>query len=244
MYLAKHAHLYSHHVPDGQAYIFYIDIRAGGKGYEEFVQRVTEEDRVLYLRGKVSKIFQDGDKTIVWGVDTLSGKQIEIAADLVVLATAMKPTADAKSLANLMKVSVDEFGFFKEAHPKLRPVESLTSGIFLAGAGQAPKDIPDAVAQASAAASKAGTILSAPKLTHEPTVAEIDKTLCTGCSICVEQCPYGALSLNEELELAEVATAVCEGCGVCVVSCPAGATSLKNHTTRQVLDMIEVMMRP
>ncbi|MFX1511558.1 MAG: 4Fe-4S binding protein [Promethearchaeota archaeon] len=244
MYLAKHAHLYSHHVPDGQAYVFYIDIRAGGKGYEEFVQRVTEEDRILYLRGKVSKIFQDGDKTMVWGVDTLSGKQIEIAADLVVLATAIKPTTDAKSLANLMKVSVDEFGFFKEAHPKLRPVESLTSGIFLAGASQAPKDIPDAVSQASAAASKAGAILSAPKLTHEPTIAEIDKTLCTGCGICVEMCPYGALTLNEELELAEVATAVCEGCGLCTVSCPAGATSLKNHTTQQVLDMIEVMMRP
>ncbi|MBE9523015.1 MAG: CoB--CoM heterodisulfide reductase iron-sulfur subunit A family protein, partial [Proteobacteria bacterium] len=185
MYTAKHAMLYKHHVPDGQAYIFYIDIRSGGKDYEEFVQRAVEDDGVLYLRGKVSKIFEDNGKIKVWGVDTLAGKDIEIDADMVVLATATRPSKGADELAKKLKIAMDKDGFLAEAHPKLRPVESVTSGMFLAGAAQAPKDIPEAVAQASGAAAKAISILSQDRLYHAPTVAKVNVNLCTGCGMCV-----------------------------------------------------------
>jgi heterodisulfide reductase subunit A len=154
MYTAKHAMLYKHRVPDGQAYVFYIDIRSAGKNYEEFVQRAMEVDRALYLRGKVSRVFSDGDKVMVWGVDTLNGAQIEIAADLVVLATAMVPEASSKALAELLGTAVDDQGFFSEAEPNMRPTEASRPGIFLAGAAAGPRDISETVSQASGAAAK------------------------------------------------------------------------------------------
>jgi heterodisulfide reductase subunit A len=154
MYTAKHAMLYKHRVHDGQAYIFYIDIRSAGKHYEEFVQRAMEEDRVLYLRGKVSKIFREDGKVVVWGVDTLSDRQVEIAADLVVLATAMVPKEGTRELAEMLGLETDEFGFFTEIEGNMQPVETSRPGIFLAGAGIGPKDIPETVAQASGAAAK------------------------------------------------------------------------------------------
>jgi heterodisulfide reductase subunit A len=154
MYTAKHAMLYKHRVHDGQAYIFYIDIRSAGKHYEEFVQRAMEEDRVLYLRGKVSKIFREDGKVVVWGVDTLSDRQVEIVADLVVLATAMVSREGARELAEMLGLETDEFGFFTEIEGNMQPVETSRPGIFLAGAGIGPKDIPETVAQASGAAAK------------------------------------------------------------------------------------------
>ncbi len=154
MYTAKHAMLYKHRVPDGQVYVFYIDIRSAGKNYEEFVQRAMEEDRSLYLRGKVSKVFQEGDKVVVWGVDTLTDRQVEIVADLVVLATAMVPGEATTDLAETLSLETDDFGFFTEIEGNLQPVESSRPGIFLAGAGIGPKDIPETVAQASGAAAK------------------------------------------------------------------------------------------
>jgi heterodisulfide reductase subunit A len=143
MYTAKHAKLFKHHVPDGQAYIFYIDIRSGGKNYEEFVQRATEDDGIIYLRGRASKLFEKDGKIRVWGVDTLTGKDIEIDADMVVLAMAMRPSQGADKLAKILKASTDKDGFLAESHPKLKPVESVTAGMFFAGAAQAPKDIPE-----------------------------------------------------------------------------------------------------
>lgn len=236
MYTAKHAMLYRHKVPEGQPYIFYIDIRSGGKGYEEFVQRAQEEDGVLYIRGKVSKVFEEDGKVMVWGVDTLTGQQIEIAADLVVLAMAIVPRQDAKELAKLLKVASDEYGFLSEAHPKLRPVESLTSGIFLAGCGQAPKDIPEAVAQASGAASKVAALFSEDELSHEPVVAWVDEEVCSGCGNCVSLCAYGAIEL--ENRVARVNEALCEGCGACSAGCPSGAIQHKNFTKRQIFEMM------
>ncbi len=236
MYTAKHAMLYKHHVPDGQAYIFYIDIRSGGKGYEEFVQRAVEEDGVLYLRGKVSKIFEDKGKIKVWGVDTLTGKDIEIDADMVVLATAMRPSKGAEELAKKLKIAMDKDGFLAEAHPKLRPVESVTSGMFLAGAAQAPKDIPEAVAQASGAAAKAIAILSQERLYHSPTVAKVNLNLCTGCGMCIDVCPYEALKLKDGK--AEVNEILCEGCGTCSATCLRAAIQVKNLTPLQVHEMI------
>lgn len=240
MYTAKHAMLYKHHVHDGQAYIFYIDIRSGGKGYEEFVQRAVEEDGVLYLRGKVSKIFEDKGKIKVWGVDTLAGKDIEINADMVVLAMAMRPSQGAEELAKKLKISMDKDGFLAEAHPKLRPVESVTSGMFLAGAAQAPKDIPEAVAQASGAAAKAVTILSQPRLYHAPTVAKVNTNLCTGCGMCVWVCPYDALTLKDgKVQVNEV---LCEGCGTCSATCLRAAIAVKNVTPNQIFEMINASL--
>ncbi len=242
MYVAKQATLFKQQVPDGQAYVFYIDIRSGGKGYEEFVQSAMEEHGVLYLRGKVSKVFEEGDKVIVWGVDTLTGKHIEIYADLVVLAMAVVPSAGAKELAQTLRVATDEHGFFSEAHPKLRPVESLTAGIYLAGATQAPKDIPEAIAQASGAAAKVLSLFSHKEMTQEPLVAYVVDELCAGCGSCVEACPYEARGLNALTNVAEVNPALCQGCGACVIACPNKASKLRNSTPEQVLAMIDALL--
>lgn len=241
MYTARHAMMFHHKVPDGQSYVFYMDIRAGGKGYEEFVKRCQEEKGLLYLRGRVAKVYEDNGKLVVKGVDTLSGKTVQINADLVVLAVGMIPSLGSKELASTLKASLDANGFFNEAHPKLRPLESPTAGIYLAGAGQAPKDIPDTVAQACGAASKAMDLLSSPTLEREPTVAQVLET-CSGCGICVPLCPYNALSLNDQTKMAEASEALCEGCGTCIASCPSGSLSLRNLTDQQILAMIEVMV--
>ena len=161
MYLAKMAMLYKHAVPDGQAYVFYMDIRSTGKGYEEFVQRAVEEAGVLYLRGRVSRVFRDGEKLKVSGVDTLSGKNVDISGDLVVLGLAMVPNPAGQELAQRLGIVTDEYGFITESHPKMNPLETSVPGIYVAGTAQGPRDIPDSVAQASGAASKVLTLFSA-----------------------------------------------------------------------------------
>lgn len=240
MYTVKQAMLYKHAVPDGQAYVFYMDIRCNGKGYEEFLQRGIEEDRILYLRGRVSKIFKDGDKIKVWGADTLTGRKIEISADLVVLAMAMVPSKGAKKLADKLRLATDDYGFLTEAHPKLRPVESLTAGYFLAGAAQAPKDIPETVAQASGAASKVDSLFSKDELYHEPIIANVDEEVCAGCAICEVLCPYSAIEIDKQEKVAKINPALCEGCGTCCAACPSGALELKGFRREQILSMIKV----
>ena len=240
MYTVKQAMLYKHAVPDGQAYVFYMDIRCNGKGYEEFLQRGIEEDRILYLRGRVSKIFKDGDKIKVWGADTLTGRKIEISADLVVLAMAMVPSKGAKKLADKLRLATDDYGFLTEAHPKLRPVESLTAGYFLAGAAQAPKDIPETVAQASGAASKVDSLFSKDELYHEPIIANVDEEVCAGCGICEVLCPYSAIEIDKQEKVAKINPALCEGCGTCCAACPSGALELKGFRRKQILSMIKV----
>lgn len=242
MYTAKHALLYRHTVHDGHVTIFYIDIRAGGKDYEEFVNRAMEDERILYLRGKVARMYREGDKTIVMGVDTLSGRPVKVAADMVVLAQALVPSDTAQPVVETLKLQRGPDGFMKEAHPKLRPVESLTPGVFLAGVAQGPKDIPEAVAQASGAASKAGTILSSKYMYHEPTTAIVDETKCTGCEICATLCPYQAVKKGGA-GVAEVNPAKCEGCGICAGGCPTGAITVINQTDDQITTMIEVLVR-
>ena len=240
MYTAKHASLYKHHVPDGQAYVFYIDIRSGGKGYEEFVQRAMERDGVVYLRGRVSKVYQSKGKLKVLGVDTLLGKNVEIDADMVVLAQAMVPSKGTADIAKTLKIGRDKDGFLAEAHPKLRPVESVTGGIFLTGAAQAPKDIPETVCQASAAASKVIQLLSKPQLEHSPVVAKVRESHCTGCEMCVDACPYEAIALvNGKAVVNEV---LCEGCGTCSGTCVRAAIDVKNVTQLQIFDMISACM--
>jgi heterodisulfide reductase subunit A len=239
MYTAKHAMMFKQAVPDGQAYVFYIDVRAGGKGYEEYVNRNVEDGGILYLRGKVARVFEDKGKMMVWGVDTLSNRKIEIAADLVVLATAMVPSEGAKDLAKRLKVSSDQFGFFSEIHPKMRPVESPTSGVYLAGCAQAPRDIPETVAHASGAASKVAVLFSRDELSHAPIVVSVDEDICTGCAICVEACPYGAREVDEWKRIARVREVLCQGCGACATACPNSATGQKNFAASQILNMID-----
>ena len=242
MYSAKHAMLYKHRVPDGEPYVFYIDVRAPGKGYEEFVQRAMEEDGVLYLRGKVSRVFAEGEKVMVWGADTLSGRKVEIAADLVVLAMAMVPSAGTKEIAGKLKIATDAYGFATEAHPKLRPVESLTAGVYLAGCAQGPKDIPETVAQASAAAAKVLALFHQERLVREPTVAEVDEESCAGCGVCVDLCPYEARTLDEKKKVARVEEALCQGCGACASGCPSGATKHRNFSQTQYLSMVDTIL--
>jgi heterodisulfide reductase subunit A len=262
MYVAKQTMAYKQRVPDGQATVFYIDIRTQGKGYEEFAQQAMEEYDVLYVRGKASKVFQEpaasttqstasqhpgepeqgaklNGRVTLWGVDTLSGLPLEVEADLVVLATAIVPRADAKELGQQLRVSTDEHDFFSEAHPKLRPVESLTAGMFLAGAAQFPKDIRETVAQASGAAAKVLSLFSQREMVQEPTLAYVDAEICSGCGLCIPSCPYDARLMHDWRHIAVVNTALCQGCGACAMVCPNNACELRNLTNQQILSMVE-----
>jgi heterodisulfide reductase subunit A len=248
MYTAKHALLFKHKVHDGQATVFYMDIRAGGKNYEEFVQRVMEEERVLYIRGRVSRVARENGGLVVRGADTLSGQAVTVHADLVVLATAMVPSDS--DLPKQLRLGVDPYGFLQEAHPKLRPVETLSAGVFVAGTAKAPGDIPDTVAQASAAASKALELLSKPTLQRDPTTARVNETVCNACFDCTRVCPYGAIEKKEirnragnlERMVVRVNPAMCEGCGACVVACRPQAIDLAGFSNEQVFAQLEALV--
>jgi heterodisulfide reductase subunit A len=242
MYTAKQATIYKEQVPDGQPYIFYMDIRSDGKGYEEFLQKTIEEKGLLYLRGRVSRVFQDDGKVRVLGVDTLTGKMVEVAADMVVLATAVVPRDGVKDLAARLRATVDRHGFLTEAHIKLYPVESSTKGIYLAGCGQSPKDISDTVSQASATASKIQALLSTDHLLQDPLIATVDETICSGCGICVEICPYEAREMDPRRGISVVHTALCQGCGACIAACPNFACELRNSSSVQTLRMVETFL--
>ena len=246
MYIAKHAMLYRHKVHGGKAYVFYMDVRAGGKNYDEFVRRAIEEDGATYIRGRVSRIYAKGDKLVVVGADTLLGGggegRVEIEADMVVLATALRPQRQIEKLAQKLSISYDEYGFLSEAHPKLRPVETNTAGIFLAGACQAPKDIPEAVSQASGAAAKVLALFSAAELEREPIVARVNQANCIGCYTCEPVCAYHAIErfaiTNKAGEVlrrvARINTGLCQGCGACVATCRSHTIDLDGFTDEQL----------
>jgi heterodisulfide reductase subunit A len=249
MYVAKHAMLYHHKVHDGKAIVFYMDIRAGGKGYDEFVRRAIEETHALYLRGRVSRVVRDGDVIRVHGFDTLSGEPVVIDADMVVLATAMRPQQGIAALAQKLSVSYDRYGFLNEAHPKLRPVETNTAGVFVAGACQAPRDIPDSVAMASATASKVLGLFSNELLEREPLIAGVNRATCSGCFHCERVCPYGAIERKEQRDskgrlikiIAEVNQGVCQGCGTCQATCPSKSVELDGFTDEQAYAAINAI---
>jgi len=247
MYTAKHAILLHHKVHDSHAYIFYMDIRAAGKGYEEFVKRAQVETGATYLRGRVSKIYQKGDKLMVRGEDAQIGQVVEVEADLVVLATAVYPYKDNPDLARLLGISYDKYGFLSEAHPKLRPVETAKAGIFLAGCTQAPKDIPDTVAQASATAAKVCGLFAGDTLLKDPMISRVNNDYCTGCQNCVTVCPYQAI-VTEEIPMghgskeirtvAKINEGVCQGCGSCVAICRSMAIDLAGFSDMQIINEI------
>jgi heterodisulfide reductase subunit A len=241
MYMAKHALLYKEHVPEGEAVIFNIDVRTASKDYEEFYTRSKDEGNILYVRGKPSRVLKEGDHLVVWAVNTLTGKQVRVPCDMVVLSMAVVPRGETYGLAKQLRIPSNEHGFLSEVHPKLRPVESVVRGFYLAGCSQGPKDIPETVAQASAAASKVLEIFAKKELLTEPLIAWVDEDLCVTCKLCIETCPYEAREFDEEKKVVLVDAALCQGCGSCVVACPTGATQQKNLGDQQISRMVEVI---
>ncbi|MBE6587803.1 MAG: CoB--CoM heterodisulfide reductase iron-sulfur subunit A family protein [Ruminococcaceae bacterium] len=254
MYTAKHAMLTRDKYPDTEVYVFYIDVRTPGKSFDEFYRRAVEEYGVKYIKGTVGKVVPEGDKLLVQAADLLTNTQMHIDADLVVLAAAIEPDKSARSLATMLTASMDTNDFFTEAHPKLRPVESPTAGVFLSGACQGPKDIPETVSQAGAAASKVIGLLAKDKLIGNPCVASSNELMCNGCSSCERVCPYGAITYeNKEFRMpdrtvkvrrvARVNPAVCQGCGCCTVTCPSGAMDLRGFENSQIMAEVDAICK-
>ncbi len=246
MYTAKHAHLVREKIPDANISVFYIDIRAFGKGFEQFYDRVKAES-IYYRRGNVSEIYKKQDRLIVRAEDTLTGKPMEVPADLVVLAVGMEQNKGAKELGKLFKLSNSPDSFFLEAHPKLRPVDTGSDGVYLAGCCSSPKDIPDTVAQAGAAAAKAIIPLARGKVNTEAMVAMVVEQACRACGYCVEACPYDAISLEtkqvnrQDKTVASVNAVLCKSCGACTAVCYSGAIQQSGFRDDQLLSVINAI---
>jgi len=241
MYAMKNAQLCIDHEPDTEVTIYYIDIRSFGKGYEEFYRQSQEKYGIRFIRGKAAQLIENPDKTItVRAEDTLLGKATAFTYDLVVLSVGLVPPEGSEELRQTLSLSKSADGFYMEAHPKLRPVDTMTDGVFLAGVAQGPKDIPDTVAQASGAAARAAIPMIKGEVEIEPITAEVDKDVCGGCEICVELCPFGAITMVDGKS--DINIALCKGCGTCVGACPTGALNQAHFKTEQILAQIEAAL--
>ena len=244
MYSLKYSHLIKEKVEDAEVYQFYIDMRCFGKGYEEFYERVSNEG-VDFIRGKVGEVTdratteEEQGKLVVIAEDSLMSAMLRVPVDMVVLSTALEARSDVEAVARLFNISRSADGFFLERHPKLDPVATTTDGTFVVGCAQGPKDIPDTVAQASAAAARVLAMISKGKVEIEAAIAVIDEELCSACKICNLLCPYSAITFDEEKEVSQVNEALCKGCGVCVAACPSSAITGKHFTTEQIMAEIE-----
>lgn len=254
MYTAKHAMLIREKYPDTEVHVFYIDVRCPGKNYDEFYRRACEQYGVDYIKGMVGKVYNQNGKLMVQGSNLIENEQVTIESDLVVLATAIEPEPSVRKIATLLTASIDTNNFLTEAHPKLKPVESPTAGVYLAGVCQGPKDIPETVSQASACAAKVIGLLAKDSLKTNPCVAQSDENMCNGCSQCANVCAYGAITyVDKEFRLgggktelrrvAYVNPAVCQGCGACTVTCPSGAMDLKGFASKQIMSEVEEICR-
>lgn len=250
MYTAKHATLYKHKVHDGQAWVLCMDVRTPGKGYDEFYRRAIEHDGVHYLRSRAARIYPENGQLVVNAADTLDqGHKVKLKVDMVVLATAAVPQDDVRTVAQSLGIGYDGDGWLTEAHPKLRPVETATAGIYLAGACSGPKDIPDTVAQASAVAAKVLGLFANPELKRDPTIATVNRCMppmlstCIGCFTCEAVCPYKAIERETLYDrrtkqpirtVAKVNKGLCQGCGTCVAACPSKSIELDGFTDEQM----------
>ena len=247
MYAIKNAQIILEHEPETDIAIYYNDIRAFGKGFEELYHRIREDYRVEFIRGRPAKLRLDPKtKDIkIRAEETLLNRITERNFDLVVLSTGLVPSEGSKKIGKILNLTVSPDGFFMEAHPKLRPVDTAIDGIYLAGCAQSPKDIPDSVAQAKAAASSAAAPMFAKKVTIEPLTALVNEDLCLGCGLCIELCPYGAPELVQGQKggmRAHVIEALCHGCGTCAASCPQKAIAPYQFTDDQVYSEIEAAL--
>ena len=253
MYTAKHAMLIRDKYPDVQVNVFYIDVRTPGKNFDEFYRRAVEEYGVNYIKGQVGRVAEVDGHLRVQAVDLIDNRRIMLDTDLVVLAAAIEPDPSVRKLATMLTASIDTNNFLTEAHPKLRPVESPTAGIFLSGVCQGPKDIPETVSQAGAAAAKVIGLLAKDKLVTNPCTAKPDERYCNGCRSCEKVCPYGAITyekklvmdhgVKEERMVASVNSALCQGCGACTVACPSGAMDLQGFSNRQLIAEVDAICR-
>ena len=240
MYALKYAHLLKDKCGhDTEIYNFYIDMRCFGKGYEEFYKKVQSEG-VKMIRGKAGSISEDADGMLtVKGEDTLSNRLIEIKVEMVILCTAMEARPDAPDVMRKFGIGIGSDGFFQEEHPKLAPVSTPTSGVFLAGACQGPKDIPDTVAQAKGAAGECLALSSAGQVEVPPMISSIDPDICVGCQLCIGLCAYSAIEFNRYAGISEVNSAICKGCGSCAGACPSGAAKVRHFTDKQIFAEID-----
>jgi heterodisulfide reductase subunit A len=245
MYAIKQARQYKEKHPEADIYIFYMDVRAFGKGYEEFYEIASREYSINFVRGRLSEVYEDSsDKGIVLrGEDTLLQTPLEIKVDMLVLSVGLEPRADSTKITQLLSIQKSGDGFYLEAHPKLRPVDTLTDGIFIAGVAQGPKDIPDSVAQAKAAAASAAILMSKGEVEIEPYYSIINPDFCSGCKACIEQCPFGAISFDEVAGISVINSAKCKGCGTCVATCPSGAIIQNHFNEEQLMAVIHSVLK-
>ncbi|UYP43902.1 H(2):CoB-CoM heterodisulfide,ferredoxin reductase subunit A [Candidatus Lokiarchaeum ossiferum] len=240
MYAIKQARQYKEKHPDANCYIFYMDIRAFGKGFEEFYESSSHQFGIKYMRGRLAEIQENPDKTLyIRAEDTFLSRPININADLVVLSTGVESRSDTKNITSLLSIQQSTDGFLMEAHPKLRPVDSLTDGIFIAGVAQGPKDIPDAVSQAKGAAAGAAVLMAKGEVEVDPYYSIVQNGLCSGCRSCIGQCPYGAITFDESIGKAKINSIKCKGCGTCVSTCPSNAILQNHFTTKQLMAIIK-----
>jgi heterodisulfide reductase subunit A len=242
MYSLKQAHLVRDKT-GADVYEFYMDMRAFGKAYEEFYERIQEEGVTMVRgRGAEVEVLPDG-KLRVKGEDANLGRQVFVDVDMVILSTAIEPPHDAEQVGSIFGLGRTQDGWFAESHPKMRPVETNTEGVFLAGCAQGPRDVPDTVAHAGAAASMALALLDKGEVTISPATAVVNEELCSACKTCISLCPYTAISFLEDKNVANVNEALCKGCGTCVAACPAGAITGRHFTTEQIMAQIEGLFR-
>ena len=244
MYALKFSHLLREKIPNVEIYQLYIDLRCFGKGYEEFYNRLQEE-RVNFIRGRAAEVTditeapEEAGKLVVVCEDTLISRQRRIPVDMVVLSTALEAQADVNEVAKQFSISRSRDGFFLEKHPKLDPIATTTDGVFIAGCCQGPKDIPDTVAQASAAAARTLAMVSKGSVEIEAAISVVDDKLCSGCKTCISLCPYNAISFDESKKVSVINEALCKGCGTCGAACPSGAITSRHFTTEQIMAQLE-----
>lgn len=244
MYAMKQARQYKEKHPEAEIYVLYMDIRAFGKGYEEFYEIAAREYGITFIRGRASEMYENpaNKNVFIRAEDTLLKRPVELEVELVVLSVGVEPREDAQSISRLVNVAQTSDGFLMEAHPKLRPVDTLSEGIFVAGVVQGPKDIPDAVAQAKGASSAAASLMAKGEVEIEPYFSVINEATCSKCLSCIDLCPYGAIKYDKLARIVSVNNALCKGCGTCAAACPCGAISQNHFQEHQIFAMLDTAM--